>query len=164
MDGGGRGRALPAAFGLAATALLLLGLAGAPAAAAELDQYGKAHAWAGDLGAVTVLDFAASWCPPCIQSLPRLQELARRAPAVRFLVVSVDEKQAGRDFLVRELGLELPVLWDEEHRIAETYQPEGMPSTFLLGASGEVLYSHVGFTKRGWQELERRVLALGSNH
>ena len=116
---------------------MLLAAAPLPLAAEELDQHGKEHIWKGESGAVTVIDFAASWCPPCIQSLPRLERLASQYPEVRFLVVSVDKKKSGRDFLVDELGLELPVLWDREYQIAEHYRPESMPSTVVVDAAGK---------------------------
>ena len=133
---------------------------GAPLLAQEVDQFGKSHKWQGALEKLTVIDFAASWCAPCVRSLPRLDDLAASMPGVNFLVVSVDEKEAGRDFLVKELGLRLPVIWDSEHRIAEALEPEGMPSTFVLDSKGEVVYSHVGYDEKTWRELEEKIRKL----
>ena len=104
-------------------------------------------------GTVTVIDFAASWCRPCWEVLPRLQKLADRHPELRIVVVSVDTEKGGRDELVRHLGLSIPVVWDEHHRLAEFYRPEGMPATVILDPSGDIVYRHVGSGLREWRAL-----------
>lgn len=138
-----------------ALAGLLLWLASAAVASSgpALDQHGVGHALESPAGQYTVVDFAASWCQPCRRSLPLLEELAREHSELRFLVVDVDDEVAGRDDLVRSLGLTLPVLWDEGYALAERLEPGGMPATFVLSPRGEVLYRHVGFNRRAWGDL-----------
>lgn len=144
-----------------AASLLALFLAFAPAAVpaagaapvAETDQSGKAHEWKGASPAYTVVDFAASWCTPCWAVLPRLEKYAAEHPEVRVLAVSVDDKVSGRDLLVSKLSLTIPVLWDEKHRIAEHYRPEGMPYTVVLDPSGKVVYRHVGSAMKEWDAM-----------
>lgn len=131
--------------------LLALALVSVPVQAAEaLDQHGEPQAWRGEAGHVTVVDFAASWCVPCWEALPRLQALAAEHPEVRVIVVSVDLDRDGRDQLVRQLDLTMPVLWDEDHAIAEHYQPKAMPSTYLVGPDGTVFDSLVGSAEEQW--------------
>ncbi len=118
-----------------------------------IDQNGRAH----ELGprsyeGVTVLDFAASWCDPCWKVLPKLQKLARAMPKVRFIVISEDEKPEGRDELARGLKLELPVVWDSGHKLAERLGPKGMPATFVLDSKGKVIYRHTGASDKKWTE------------
>lgn len=133
-----------------ASMLLLSSLA---AAAQETDQAGVAHPWKGASKAYTVIDFAASWCRPCWDVLPKLQSFASTHTEIRVLVVSVDDKVAGRDALVTKLSLTIPVLWDEKKQIAGHYRPEGMPATFVLDPSGTVVYRHVGSGKKQWDEM-----------
>ena len=102
---------------------------------------------------MTVVDFAASWCAPCWRSLPELQKLAKAHPDMRFLVVSVDESAQGRDKLVRQLELGLPVLWDEDRSIAEHYRPKAMPTTVVVDEKGQVLGTFEGSGKESWQGL-----------
>lgn len=125
--------------------------------AAELDQYGRSHEWRSATGQLTVVDFAASWCAPCRKTLPRLEAFAKEHPAVRVLVVSVDERREGRDQLVESLHLTLPVLWDEDHAVARHFQPPAMPTTFVLSPRGEVLHTSVGSGRQEWDELVRVV-------
>lgn len=116
------------------------------------DQYGEVHNLA-DLGqGRVVVDFAASWCEPCYEALPKLAALAQVHPEVRFVVVSVDETRAGRDRLVKDLGLELPVLWDEGQRIVEGFAPAGFPATYVL-EEGKVIHQHMGTEASSWREL-----------
>ncbi len=138
-------------------ALLALPLAAASPAvtapAAETDQAGRAHEWKGNLAGYTVVDFAASWCTPCWEVLPRLEKYAAEHPEVRVLAVSVDDKVAGRDLLVSKLHLTIPVLWDGQHRIAEHYRPSGMPFTVVLDPSGNVVYHHTGSAMKEWDAM-----------
>lgn len=121
-----------------------------PERCTAVDQEGRRHLWLGQPDALTVIDFAATWCVPCRRTLPRLQSLADRHPELEVLVVSVDDTAAQRDRLVEELGLTLPVLWDEGHRIAEHYHPEAMPATLLLDASGREIHRHTGSGDEEW--------------
>jgi thiol-disulfide isomerase/thioredoxin len=123
-------------------------------ASAQTDQFGAVHDLASP-SRVTVVDFAAAWCPPCWTSLPQLQDLARRFPDVQFLVVSVDAKVEGRDQLVRRIGLTLPVIWDANHAIAERFQPQGMPATFVLDAEGSVIFEYLGYNRKVWDAFVR---------
>jgi thiol-disulfide isomerase/thioredoxin len=132
-------------------------------AAEELDQSGKAHAWRGEVGQYTVIDFAASWCGPCWRTLPKLASVASERPDLRFLVISVDEEVSGRDYLVERLDLEMPVLWDGDYAITEHYQPSAMPATFVISPDGEVVYSHAGSAEADWKAFETFLAGLDSD-
>jgi thiol-disulfide isomerase/thioredoxin len=130
----------------------LLALAASPAREAK-DQHGISHAWRGPFDRLTVLDFAASWCAPCRHTLPRLEAYAAEHPDLPVLIASVDEKIEGRDALVESLDLRLPVLWDEDHAIAEYYEPEALPTTLVLDREGAVVFRNRGSSERGWRQL-----------
>jgi len=146
-------RAWKARSWLWAAALVLAVAAGGAEAPTAVDQHGAPHAWRGPFERLTVLDFAASWCGPCRYTLPRLEAYAREHPEIDVLVVSVDEKVEGRDQLVRSLGLESPVLWDEGHAIARHFEPEALPTTVVLDTEGDEIYRYLGSSERGWEEL-----------
>jgi peroxiredoxin len=135
---------------MAATPLLLLLaflLAGVPTSGQALDQHGQRHDVRGPSVSHTVVEFAAAWCKPCYKALPRLEALSRRHPGIRFLVVSVDEASAGRDRLIEELNLTVPVLWDEGHAIVESFHPEEFPATYVLDRTGKVVHEHFGYAE-----------------
>lgn len=135
---------------LVAAAFLLSGLT---VFGAEKDQNGVEHAWTGPSERYTIIDFAAAWCRPCWTVLPKLEAYATANPDVRVLVISVDDEVTGRDALVDKLKLTIPVLWDEKHRIAEHYQPPGMPATYVLDRDGKIVYRHAGSAKKEWDAM-----------
>jgi len=117
-----------------------------------LDQFGQSHEL-NQSDSYTVVDFAAAWCRPCYQALPELEALAEAHPRIRFLVVSVDDSEVGRDRLVEALGLRLPVIWDRAHSLVEGFDPKGFPATYVLDGSGQVIYHHFGYSGRKWRAL-----------
>ncbi len=147
----------PGALALASLLALAIQL---PVRAESSDQFGRRHDLAAG-SAYTVVDFAASWCEPCYRALPRLQALAASTPHVRFLVVSVDDDVAGRDRLVEDLELRLPVIWDHGHALIERFRPPGFPATYVLAPGGEVVHQHVGYSKKKWRRLVDFLERLG---
>lgn len=145
----------PSHIWAASTAELENGGAGSTQTA--VDQHGNVHRWTAEAGAITIVDFAASWCGPCHETLPKLQAFADQHPEIRVLVISVDEKEKDRDALVKDLGLTLPVLWDRDHQAAESYRPEGMPSTFVFDAAGKPVMSYAGSGSDDWRALTQAV-------
>jgi thiol-disulfide isomerase/thioredoxin len=137
-------------FGFGFALLLLLPLA---VSAEPLDQFGQPQPWQGSPDAYTVLDFAASWCAPCWRTLPKLEAFAAEHPELRVIVVSVDDEVSGREELVSGLGLVLPVLWDGNYEIAETFSPGALPATVVLAPGGEEVFRHVGSDGAGWNRL-----------
>ena len=96
-----------------------------------------------------VLDFWATWCKPCIKSLPALQKVAREFEerGVGVYTVNVDgprNQPKVRPFLKRH-RLELPVLLDHSREVMKQFQLSGMPATILFSTEGEVVYKHFGY-------------------
>jgi len=97
-------------------------------------------------GQVAVVNFWASWCPPCEDELPDLQQTwsAYQGRGVTFVgVVFRDEESAVRDFVAR-FSLTYPIGLDVDGRIAERYGITGVPETFVVDASGNVAAIHIG--------------------
>lgn len=130
---------------------------GTPETPARTDQFGNSHELPGAEGQLTLLDFAASWCAPCRKSMPYLTDLAQRYPDLRLIVIDIDEERSDMQRFIEDLQIELPVVWDEGFALSEHYRPEGMPATLLLNAEGEVIYRHIGFSKKGCKSLEQEI-------
>lgn len=103
--------------------------------------------------AVIVLDFWATWCPPCRTSMPILERIGReyaaKNPATPVHLFAVNQGESGqsiRRFLERS-GLDLNVVPDQNRRIGEKFRVEGIPQTVLIGKDGTVQAVHVGFSQ-----------------
>jgi peroxiredoxin len=107
-------------------------------------------------GKVVVLNFWATWCPPCVAEMPSLERLHRSLSpeGVSVVTVSTDEDEAELRRFVAEHALTLPVLKDPGGRVAAgQYRTTGYPETFVLDRNGRVLQHVVGPAE--WDSAER---------
>jgi len=95
-------------------------------------------------GKVVVLNFWATWCPPCVAEMPSLERLHRTLGPEGLAVVTVstdEDPEALREFVTR-YGLTLPVLLDPGGEVASgSYRTTGYPETFVIDREG-ALVSH----------------------
>jgi len=169
---GRRFRSRRCAAALAISIRLLFGGAASAADAGQLAPEfkapaldgGKAISLAAYRGKVVYLDFWASWCPPCLTSLPLLEKLRKEFPSDQFqiLAVNVDQDvEKARKFLERtQVGY--PSATDPNGRIPESYGIETMPTSFLIDRSGVIRYVHHGFRKGDVAPLRERIKQLVS--
>lgn len=110
-------------------------------------------------GQVVYVDFWASWCAPCKQSFPWMNEMQAKYGPRGFTVVgiNVDQKREDADKFLVGTPAKFSVAYDTTGKVAEVYQPKGMPTSFLIGADGKVRAIHVGFKDSQREELEREI-------
>jgi peroxiredoxin len=97
-------------------------------------------------GQPVILNFWASWCPPCVGEMPYLQEIYEEweGKGLKLLAVNLDSNAAlARNFLEKE-GLTLPVLLDNLQNVAERYNINGIPTTFFIDKDGIIREKVVG--------------------
>lgn len=134
--------------GQAAPALELSGV-GAPVSLAKLQ------------GKVVFVDFWASWCGPCKQSFPWLNEMQAKygAKGLQIVGVNVDTKRADADKFLTEIPANFRVAFDAQGDSPKRYQIKGMPSSVLVGPDGKVIKVHSGFRAEERKELEAAIVA-----
>ncbi len=98
-------------------------------------------------GDVVMINFWATWCGPCRQEMPLLDELYGRYQRVGFnlLGVNIDDDSRRAMAMVNELGISFPVLFDEDKKVSKLYEVETMPLTILLDREGTVRHVHHGY-------------------
>jgi len=136
--------------------------AGKPAPAFSLPAAGGANVSLASLkGRVVYVDFWASWCAPCKQSFPWMNEMqAKYGPKGLTIVgVNLDKKREDADKFLAGTPAKFTVAYDASGKVAEAYQPKGMPTSFLVGADGVVRAVHVGFREKDKEELEGELAA-----
>jgi peroxiredoxin len=99
-------------------------------------------------GRPVLLNFWATWCPPCVEEMPAMEALAQRVgDRAVVLAVSVDESwDEVKKFFAR--GTPLSVLLDESKEVPKKYGTEKYPETFLIDSAGKV--RHYFVNKRHW--------------
>ena len=110
-------------------------------------------------GQVVLLDFWATWCVPCAQSLPHYNELQRELGKDGFVVlaVSIDEERKGVAEHLTKLAPDVTLLYDTEHKAAKTLDLPGMPTSFLIGRNGKPVKRFVGFRKKETKVLREAI-------
>jgi thiol-disulfide isomerase/thioredoxin len=112
-------------------------------------------------GKVVLLDVWASWCGPCKQEMPVLDDLARRlrGDGVEVLAVSVDQERANvTKFLRARPKWALTIAHDPKGAIADRLAPEKMPTSYVIDREGIVRYVNSGFVPSDAREIERRLV------
>jgi peroxiredoxin len=114
------------------------------------DLEGKSHRLADLRGRVVVLNFWATWCPPCIDEMPSLQRLHRALAdrGIAVLAVSVDERFSDVSAFARKFQLTFTVLHDEGKKVSRKYQTFKYPETYILDREGRLKTKVVG--PRDW--------------
>ncbi|MBX3191072.1 MAG: TlpA family protein disulfide reductase [Labilithrix sp.] len=94
-------------------------------------------------GKIAIVDFWATWCGPCKESFPKLEELAKQhAGNVQIVGISVDDSKDGVLDWARAQGATFPIGWDDGHVIAKKWKVAKMPTTYILDATGTVRFVH----------------------
>jgi len=135
---------------------------GKPAPAIDLPAAGASNVKLADLkGRVVYVDFWASWCAPCKQSFPWMNDMqAKYGPqGLTIIGVNVDKKSDDADKFLASTPAKFTVAYDTAGQVAQAYQPKGMPTSYLIDGNGVVRAVHVGFRDKDKDELEREIAA-----
>ncbi len=105
-------------------------------------------------GDVVMINFWATWCGPCRQEMPLLDQLYTRYERVGFslLGVNIDDDSSRALDMMKELGVSFPVLFDARKEVSQLYNVDAMPVTVLVDREGNVRYVHKGY-KPGYEDM-----------
>ena len=114
-------------------------------------------------GQVVMINFWASWCGPCRQEMPLLDELHSRYSPMGFtlLCVNVEKDSSKAKALLKDLPVNFPILFDQQNQVSKDYDVVAMPSTVIVDRDGNIRYIHKGYKpgdENAYQDMIRTVL------
>jgi cytochrome c biogenesis protein CcmG, thiol:disulfide interchange protein DsbE len=110
-------------------------------------------------GKVVYLDFWASWCVPCRQSFPWMNDMQQQFgdQGLTIVAVNVDKDPALAEQFLADYPAEFLVVFDPEATLAAAYDITGMPSSFIIGRDGAVVGGHAGFRVKRIEDYEAAI-------
>lgn len=118
---------------------------------------------------IILVNFWATWCPPCREEVPLLNELVKSVASPQFELVALmvdgdrlseaERKKALADFS-KKTPIDYPVYVDEDGHIADSYGTRKLPESYLIGADGEIVEKQTGpYTPQDMARLRSKIQA-----
>ena len=113
-------------------------------------------------GSIVYVDFWASWCGPCRQSMPLYEALFQRlnSKSFRILAVNLDEELKDAEKFLKRHPVSYSVLLDPTGKSAKAWSVPAMPTSYLVDSNGKVAYIYAGFEASHIGEIEDDIKTL----
>lgn len=113
------------------------------------------------LGKVVLLNFWATWCSPCVEEMPDIQELSKAYPDdVVVLAVNCNEEGDTVRSFIQEKGFTFPIGLDEKGEITTKYPTDGIPYTVIINGDGIIQKIHLGGGEGMYSVFEEDIEAI----
>ena len=113
-------------------------------------------------GKVVLVNFWATWCPPCRKEMPDLQALYDKYKGQGFIVLSISDEEAAKvSPFVTERNISYPVLLDPGRKVNEAFVVEGIPKSFVYDREGKLVAQSIDMRTRS--QFQQMLAAAGLN-
>jgi len=128
------------------------------------DMDDEQHALKDYRGQVVMVNFWATWCPPCRREMPSMEALYRKFHQDGFSVLAINEWE-DPELVFPYMGQlsvfpTFPILFDREGEVSVAYQVKGLPTTFVLDRKGRIVFRAVGGRDFNHPEMEQIIREL----
>jgi peroxiredoxin len=113
-------------------------------------------------GQVVMVNFWATWCGPCQQEMPLLDQMYKKYKPAGFTLIGVNvdkDAPAVKELLARK-PVSFPVLLDPANAVSKAYHVDEMPSSVIIDRKGEIRYVHRGYKPGDENEYQDRIRQL----
>ena len=113
-------------------------------------------------GQVVMLNFWASWCKPCRQEMPLLNEIYNKYHSLGFTLLGINienSPELAKRFLA-DVKVDFPILYDPENQVSKAYDVNAMPTTILIDRDGKMRFLHKGYKPGYENEYRKQVRSL----
>ncbi len=113
-------------------------------------------------GQVVMVNFWATWCGPCQQEMPLLDQMYKKYKPAGFTLIGVNvdkDAPAVKDLLARK-PVSFPVLLDPANAVSKAYHVDDMPSSVIIDRKGQIRYVHRGYKPGDENEYQDRIRQL----
>jgi peroxiredoxin len=113
-------------------------------------------------GQVVLVNFWATWCGPCQQEMPLLDQMYKKYKPAGFTLIGVNvdkEEPAVKELLARK-PVSFPVLLDPANQVSKAYHVDEMPSSVIIDRKGDIRYIHRGYRPGDENDYQDRIRQL----
>ena len=126
------------------------------------DASGKVVSLQDYAGQVLLINFWASWCDPCREEMPLLDQLSQRYGSLGFtmLGINIEEDSSLADRFLQGTPVGFPILYDRENAVSELYDVIALPTTVLVDRQGNIRFVHHGYETGNENEYQDQIRTL----
>ena len=113
-------------------------------------------------GQVLLINFWASWCGPCRQEMPLLEDLYKRYSKLGFTIlgVNVDTDSTKANNYLKDMSVTFPILYDTSNAVSKSYKVNAMPTTVIVDRNGNMRFLPQGYLPGYEKDYKKQVVQL----
>jgi thiol-disulfide isomerase/thioredoxin len=115
-------------------------------------------------GKVVLLNFWATWCPPCRREMPSMERLYQKLSGENFTVIAINQMEDADHVFAYTGQLDVDptftVLFDTDSKVSNSFNVKGLPTTYLIDKQGNIRYRAIGGREFDHPEVEKQIMQL----